>query len=671
MEKIHQIVVEVHDREYGARSESIQALLKEQGFDIATVEEELLQDSGLYNIYARRPERHPSIGRTELERGIEDNLKDWVDLLQRTAKMRQVPLLIGLCPPSPDMRSTLSEAFIHDMEAWIAHELAGSDRLKVLCFSQYEDIYNWGEYYDPVRDAMGHIPYTPRFFSVMSSILVRHLHVMNRAPYKVIALDCDNTLWAGVVGEDGAEGIDIRPEFRALQQFMLRQKESGMLLCLVSKNSEDDVRRVFDTRPDMVLKWEDIAGYQINWEPKSNNLQALSNFFNLSLDSFIFLDDSPVECAEVRAHCPAVLTLQLPAPADIPTFIQHIWAFDHERQTAEDSQRTAFYQQMAKREQFRQGVSSFADFIDGLALDIRIADAQAADVKRMSQMTQRTNQFNFVKNVLTVSDVEALSNADDAGCLVVRVADRFGDYGLCGLLIVSAQETALKMDTFLLSCRVMGRGVEHAMMAALGQEAEKRGKPVVEVTFVPSAKNRPAEQFLQEILATYPAEHDAERSVYIFPASHLAQIDFTPLEIEEEVDPTALEAPAVQALPNSDWEFMQRLGNERGVLDFEPAGMITAPQKQVNAGASRVSSSEPQDHESRPSPDLVKRHIEDVVLERVGQCVQMESSAIDRTEAFSEYGVDSMTGIDLIVMLNQTFDVILPPTTLFDYTLVG
>jgi FkbM family methyltransferase/HAD superfamily phosphatase (TIGR01681 family) len=302
--KIRQVVIEVHDKE-GKILTNIQTLLQEKGFIINVVEEELLEKSGLYNIYGKRAAKR----QLSSALGIENNLNELLSLLQTVHKTFQVPLLLGICPASPQLRATLSDQVIQRLESLIWQTTNELNQITTVRFSDYESL--WGDYYDAVRDEMGHIPYTPDFYTAMATVLVRQAHALNRPVYKVIALDCDNTLWSGVVGE---QGVDISLGFDALQQFIVEQKRQGMLICLVSKNNEADVKSVFSTHKDMKLQWKDIAAWKINWLPKSQNLRELAQDLNVGLDSIIFLDDNPVECAEVKANCPEVLTLQLPAP---------------------------------------------------------------------------------------------------------------------------------------------------------------------------------------------------------------------------------------------------------------------------------------------------------------------------------------------------------------------
>ncbi len=265
-------------------------------------------------------------------------------------------------------------------------------------------------------------------------MLARKIFALQSYPYKVIALDCDYTLWSGICGEDGVAGVKIDPPFRGLQEFIVAQQAAGKLICLCSKNQEEDVFAVFDQHQDMVLKRHHLVNWRINWESKSENLKALATELQLSLDSFIFIDDNPVECAEVRANCPEVLTLQLPEQPDrIPQFLEHYWAFDQLQATEEDQQRTNLYQQNVQRQRLQQDSFSFSDFLAQLNLEIEISPMQNEQLSRVAQLTQRTNQFNLTTIRRSEAEIQQLCNLERLECRVVKVKDRFGDYGLVGL----------------------------------------------------------------------------------------------------------------------------------------------------------------------------------------------------------------------------------------------
>jgi FkbH-like protein len=253
----------------------------------------------------------------------------------------------------------------------------------------------------------------------------------------------------------------------------------------------------------------------------------LAKELNLGLDSFIIIDDNPVECAEIRASLPEVLTLRLPSEdAEIPGFLRHVWAFDRLKVTAEDRQRTQMYRQTVERDRFEAQASSIGDFLASLQLKIDIAAPADDEWQRVAQLTQRTNQFNFTTIRRSEAEMRRL-NESGLECVRVRVTDRFGDYGIVGVMIFGPAEEALRIDTMLLSCRVLGRGIEHAMVARLGQLACERVLASVTAQFVPTARNQPAHNFLESIGAA--DRHEVENGIsYSFAAEQLSQLQYVP-----------------------------------------------------------------------------------------------------------------------------------------------
>jgi FkbH-like protein len=233
---------------------------------------------------------------------------------------------------------------------------------------------------------------------------------------------------------------------------MRSQMDAGMLLAICSKNNEDDVAEVFRQNKDMPLRPEHFAAKRVNWRPKSENLKGLAKELRLGLDSFIFVDDNPMECAEVEASCSGVLAVQLPEQTDqIPGFLKHLWAFDHLKLTSEDKQRTLLYQQNREREQFQAQALSFSDFLAGLNLQITIESATAEQLPRVAQLTQRTNQFNFTTRRRTEAEIQLLAQDPNSKIITITVSDRFGDYGLVGVVIYSLGPQSVEVDSFLLS----------------------------------------------------------------------------------------------------------------------------------------------------------------------------------------------------------------------------
>jgi FkbH-like protein len=309
---------------------------------------------------------------------------------------------------------------------------------------------------------------------------------------------------------------------------MLQQHAAGILLCLCSKNNVEDVLDTFRLHPEMKLRLEHFAAWRIDWSAKPANLAALASELDLGLESFILVDDDAKECREVEASCPEVLSLALPArDEEIPDFLRHVWAFDRLRVTEEDRARPEMYGQQRERQHAEKQVASLREFLASLELELRIAPMTPKELARVAQLTQRTNQMNFTATRRSESDIQALLESGKAECLTVHVSDRFGSYGLAGVMIFRAGAEAIAIDTFLLSCRALGRGVEHRMLAALGGIARERGLDVVEARFVRSQRNQPALLFLESVGLEFQTVR-GNALLFRFPAAFAAQIRYEP-----------------------------------------------------------------------------------------------------------------------------------------------
>jgi len=544
--KIRQIVLEVHDDD-GATLDRIAGLLRAKGFLVAVDQESLLRGSGLQGIFARRPAEEASppagpVSTTETRESSDRNLKDLVSALQAAAERSSVPFLVCLCPSAVD--AVDGGRFFEEMEDRLTAALAEIPGVYVVGTAELAALYPVKTVFDPVRDRLANVPYTPQLFTALGTAIARKMYALKKAPYKVVVFDADQTLWSGVCGEVGPQGVKIDASRRAIQEFLLQQHNAGMILCLCSKNNDADVAAVFVQRPEMVLRRDHLAGWRVNWKPKSENIQSLAGELRLGLGSFLFVDDDPVTCAEVQANCPEVLTLVLPPEPDgAAAFLRNVWAFDQLKVTKEGEQRTRLYQQDHERRRLQMETLSLADFLAGLGLKVHITSLAAQHLTRAAELTHRTNQFNLTTIRRSEAELQALCRPGGAECLVVSVKDRFGDYGLVGVMIFTVSPQVLMVDTFLLSCRALGRGVEHRMLARLGQLAAARGLSKVELPFVATTKNQPALDFL-EGLAGATREARGHGWVFQVPVDQAVAARYNPATA---VTPSALiESPQGQ-----------------------------------------------------------------------------------------------------------------------------
>ncbi|WP_328917005.1 MULTISPECIES: HAD-IIIC family phosphatase [unclassified Streptomyces] len=312
---------------------------------------------------------------------------------------------------------------------------------------------------------------------------------------KVLVLDMDETLWGGILGDDGPDGIEVSGSHRgeafgAFQRVVRQLGSQGVLVAAVTKNDAELVRQVLTEKPDMTLRESDFVRVNANWRPKHDNLTELAGVLNLGTDSFVFADDSAYECGLVARELPGVTVLKLDAePAlHIDKLLRDGW-FDTRQLSAEDRARTGLYRVEAARSDFLQSFSSIDDYLAELGVTVTLAAAADSELARVSQITLRTNQFNLTTQRLQPPQVAALAADPDAQVLVIASADRFGDNGTVGAVLTHRDSDGLHIDNFLLSCRVFSRGIEQACLSALLTHARETGAPAVHGTYRATAKN--------------------------------------------------------------------------------------------------------------------------------------------------------------------------------------
>jgi FkbH-like protein/FkbM family methyltransferase len=543
---IRQVVVEVHD---AARGRRLRELLARHGFQVVLDDtDETLRGTGFAHVFARRPEQAERAGRAEPSTSrrtwlaqAERNAEDLVRAIEVSRRLTGVPYIVVVCPDSA--------AGLDRVAQRLAEGLADLPGVVVLTADAIQRAYPVAGYADLRAQRLGGIPYTGRFFTAIGTMIARTYLAYRQPPVTVLALDCDQTLWAGVCGEDGPAGVVVDAPRRALQEFAVRQHDAGTLLCLCSRNNPDDVLEVFARRTDMPLGLGHVVARRLSWRAKSASLASLAEELGLGLDGFVLLDDDPVECAEVRSGCPEVLTLRLPAAAEeIPHFLHHIWAFDRVRVTDEDRARTDRYRQESQRRAARDPSMTFESFLASLDLRVAIGPGTRADLPRVAQLTQRTNQFTATATRHTEAELAELLGSGALGCRTVRVEDRFGDYGLVGAMLFRADAGVLRVDTFLLSCRALGRGVEHRMLAELGQIARGAGLERIEVPLVPTGRNEPAREFLQAVAEVSPGA--GAGLLCTVPAETAARLVFDPAARAGRATPAAL-PPGTRPAPRT------------------------------------------------------------------------------------------------------------------------
>ncbi len=460
----------------------------------------------------------------ENSHGLNVVLFRWQDLGEPARRRENaVALMAAIEARAASFRVPLLVVADAEGEGWW-RELPG---VYLLNPKQIDTWYPVEEKASPDGERLGGIPYTEDYFVALGSSIVRAAHSIHKSPHKVLVLDCDNTLWQGICGEDGPQGVRLTGGHLALQRFSLKQREAGMILALSSKNNSSEVIETFESHPGFPLQLNHITTSRINWQPKYLGISSIAAELSLSLDSFIFLDDNSKEISEIDEQLPQVLGITLPPDAaDFAQFLDHIWAFDHLKSTQADQDRAISYEGVLEFGKALHESGSLAHFYESLELSVEIRPVREDEVPRAAQLTQRTNQFNFT--AIRRSEAELASLASVFG---VHVKDRFGNYGFTGLLIGRSCGKTYEVENFLLSCRVLGRGVEHRVFAWLGEHARSLGCVEVEVPFVESPRNAPARDFFE--LLDQPVSVD-----------QLAHLRFEPRPAERMSTTQSSSAPA-------------------------------------------------------------------------------------------------------------------------------
>jgi len=574
---------------------------------------------------------------------------DFVGALAQAARASDVPYLLLICPPSPDWDSkgplaALQESILDR----IVDGLASVSNLDVTTYRALRGLYPIDTEYDPTGDELGHLPYTTTAFAALATFAARRCHLMLRSPIKVIVADCDNTLWDGVVGEDGVEGIKLSDHHLHLQRKLVEAASCGVLVCLCSKNVEDDVISVFRERPDMVLRWEHIVGHKINWAPKSENIRQLASELNLGLDSFLFLDDNPIEVAEVCSTHAGITGIQVSMSGPGATQFDHLWPLDCRRVSAEDAKRAESYRQNLSRVRERQQASDFSSFIDGLNLNIRLEGPHDAVLPRLEQLTERTNQFNINNVKRSGAALSQQDAAEHGAVLAVSVSDKFGDYGIVGLLAVETEQQDLVVNTFLMSCRVLGRGVEHRMISEIGRLALEYGATSIRIPVRVTPRNLPVRQFLERIDGQHSTE--ASDQLHLISPDVAANFRFSPANTCEDVaEETAPEA--------GSWN---QLGRADAGIWMETATIFASIAEVEKAVQSTTTVGRPSQTGSRPPQTPTEKALAELFCQALG------IDAIGADDDFFELGVYSLLAVQLVSRIRDRLNSQLSIRTLFE-----
>jgi FkbH-like protein len=374
--------------------------------------------------------------------------------------------------------------------------------------------------------AFCNLEYLPQVAQALVEIV---LSTMGRI-VKCVVLDLDNTLWGGVVGDDGPLGIVVGAHgdgepFHHFQHYLLSLKKRGILLAVCSKNDYANAIRPFMENPDMVLKREDITVFIANWENKADNIRAIRDTLEIGLDSILFLDDNPFERNLVRELAPEVIVPEMPPdPADYVRVISSLNLFETSSFSNEDLARSALYKEEAERREQRSQFSNIDDYLKSLDMQIEVQRFDQTRIARISQLIQRSNQFNLTTHRYNEAECEAMMR-DEASAIPLwaSLSDRYGDHGLISIVILRLHPGEIEITDWLMSCRVLARGVEHFLMTRVVDLARQNAAKLIRGEYIPTAKNAMVKEFYAQFGFQMVSEKDGRSQWHLDPAAYRAR----------------------------------------------------------------------------------------------------------------------------------------------------
>jgi len=371
-------------------------------------------------------------------------------------------------------------------------------------FNQFISKYGEKNIFDYRQFHVGDIQIALNFLPQFGYDLMSYIKPITGTNRKCIVLDLDNTLWGGIIGEDGFDGIELghSPNGKAFVDFqkeLLSLWNQGIILAINSKNNFDDAMNVIKEHPNMILREKNFASIKINWNDKAENLKQIANEINIGLNSIVFFDDDKLNQERIKHEFPEVLTVELSSdPSYFSAILKDLNDFNVLQRTEDDVKRGEMYAQQRERKEFQKSISNLDDFLEQLDIQVKMKKTSEFLIPRISQLTLKTNQFNLTTKRYQEEEIRNFANNDKfiVGC--AQVLDKFGDNGITGVYIINKEDKVWNIDTFLLSCRIMGRGVENGILSQILIDAKNNGIEEIRANFIPTKKNKPAENFLSD-----------------------------------------------------------------------------------------------------------------------------------------------------------------------------
>lgn len=434
-----------------------------------------------------------------------ERVQDYITATLRALRERSAAPILWLSFEPPAWPSygildpTMSQGHrkvIRDLNAHLAAELVTAGNAWLVDTAQCLERVGARQFYDWRYWYMAHSPISRAGLAELANEIGKHARALVGRTRKCLVLDCDNTLWGGIVGEDGTDGICIGAEhpgssFREFQLEALNLYSRGVILALCSKNNMDEVLEVFRTRPEMILREEHISSMRVNWQDKATNLREIATELNIGLDSIVFADDSDFEINLVRSELPEIETIHLPVAqcTENRARLASCGLFDALALTDEDRARGQMYRAEVARKTLRAQATNMGDYLASLEMRLVIQEVGDHDLDRVAQLCLRTNQFNLTTRRHTKDELAAIASHPANSLHLLKLSDRYGDYGTIGFCMTMVRDGAAIVDTFLMSCRALGRGVETAFLAICAEAAYRKGGTVLRGCYIQTKKN--------------------------------------------------------------------------------------------------------------------------------------------------------------------------------------
>jgi FkbH-like protein len=413
-------------------------------------------------------------------------------------------------------------AFYLRLNLDLLERLAGNPRAYLFDMEGVIGRFGKARAFSPTLYHLAKMPWQEGLLPHLADELLRYAQAHLGRTKKCLVLDLDNTLWGGVLGEEGPEGIEIGPggamgeAFLAFQRTIAMLKSRGVMLAVNSKNNDEDVREAFRLRSEMPLKLEDFSALRINWQNKHENLIAIAEELSIGVDSLVFVDDNPAECTLIEEMLPEVRVVRLPSdPADYAEVLLDLMEFEKLSITAEDRAKTRQYQEQRQRTEHRETTGDLDAYLASLQTEIRIRAASEANRARVHQLFSKTNQFNVTTRRYSPADIDRFMADERFVLRTIDAVDRFGPLGIIGVYLIDLSQGLPHVDSFLMSCRAIGRGIETAVMNTIKQELLlNRRHEALSADFIPTKKNAPARNFYQSQGFVQVAEDESGRQSF-------------------------------------------------------------------------------------------------------------------------------------------------------------